>query len=136
VALGGSPGDSDAVPFVGDPNADGDQDGLSAFFEHAMARSDADPSDGALITLGMTSFDAGSGPQDYLKVSYTRNLAADDALFAVEQSTDLQAWTTLQVELVSIVNHGDGTATYSYRSAFPFGSHLREFLRLQVRSRP
>ena len=136
VALGGSPGDSDAVPFVGDPNADGDQDGLSAFFEHAMARSDADPSDGALITLGMTSFDDGSGPQDYLKVSYTRNLAADDALFAVEQSTDLQAWTTLQVELVSIVNHGDGTATYSYRSAFPFGSHLREFLRLQVRSRP
>lgn len=136
VARGGAPGESDAVPFVGDPNADNDQDGRSAFFEHAMGRSDADPSDGDLIDLGTTSYDDGLGFQDYLTISYTRNLAADDALFVVEQSFDLLAWDSLPVQLISVENHGNGTATYSYRSTFPFGSQVREFLRLRISSRP
>ena len=48
------------------------------------------------------------------------------------RSTDLLAWNGLQVELVTIVNNGDGTATYTYRSTFPIGSRVREFLRLRV----
>lgn len=132
VALGGSPGGTDAVLFVGDPNADVDQDGRSAFFEHVFAKSDSDPTDGDILTLGLTAFDDGFGEEDYLDITFTRNLAADDALLTVEISTDLLAWNGLQVELVTIVNNGDGTATYTYRSTFPIGSRVREFLRLRV----
>jgi hypothetical protein len=117
---------------VGDPNADVDQDGRSAFFEHVFATSDSDPTDGDILTLGLTAFDDGFGEEDYLDITFTRNLAADDALLTVEISTDLLAWNGLQVELVTIVNNGDGTATYTYRSTFPIGSRVREFLRLRV----
>ena len=42
-SIGGSPGqrDSPGIPFAGDPSADGDGDGLSAFAEYALGTSDA-----------------------------------------------------------------------------------------------
>ena len=64
-----------------------------------------------------------------------RNLAAEATTFEAEISSDLQSWNSLQVEIVEIDNHGDGTATYTYRSTFPFGSRTREFLRLKVTTR-
>lgn len=132
AVLGGTPGGSDQVPFIGDPNADGDNDGRTAFFEYALARSDADPTDGNIINLGFTSVDDGMGTQNFLDLSFTRNLAADGALFELELSTDLLTWDTLEVEVISIQNHGDGTATYTYRSTVPLGSRPREFLRLRI----
>ncbi len=133
VALGGSPGGDDSVPFAGDPGIDADQDGHSAFFEYATGGSDAEPVEDPVIALGLTSFnDGGAGLRNHLDISYKRNLSADEALFRAEISPDLQNWNSLDTHLVSIENHGDGTATYTYRSAFPIGARNREFLRLQV----
>ena len=133
VALGGSPGEDDSASFAGDPGIDADQDGRSAFFEFATGTSDANPVENPVIALGLTSLnDGGAGLRNHLDISFRRNLAADEALYHVEISTDLQNWNSLEVHLVSIENHGDGTATYTYRSEFPMGARNREFLRLQV----
>jgi len=133
VALGGAPGGDDSVPFAGDPGIDADQDGRSAFFEFATGSSDTEPAEDPVITLGLTSLnEGGAGLRNHLDISFRRNLAADEALYRAEISPDLQNWNSLDTHLVSIENHGDGTATYTYRSAFPIGARNREFLRLQV----
>ena len=133
---GGSPGSDDTIPFPGDPNADEDQDGRSAFFEYAVGGSDADPADSGGVAVGLTRLAGNDNGEllEYLEISFSRNLAADDAEFEAELSTDLQSWNTLEVEIVAIENHGDGTATYTYRSTRPFGARSREFLRLKVSS--
>ena len=133
VALGGAPGGDDSVSFAGDPSIDADQDGRSAFFEFATGSSDTEPVEDPIIALGLTSLnEEGAGLRNHLDISFTRNLAADEALYRAEISTDLQNWNSLEVRLVSIENHGDGTATYTYRSEFAMGARNREFLRLQV----
>ena len=134
---GGSPGANDTISFAGDPNSDEDQDGRSAFFEYALAGSDSDPTDTNGVSLGLTRIDReeGGGVNQFLDITFTRNLAAEATTFEAEISSDLQSWNSLQVEIVEIDNHGDGTATYTYRSTFPFGSRTREFLRLKVTTR-
>ncbi len=136
VAPGGSPGGDDSATFAGDPWIDADQDGRSAFFEYATGGSDAHPFEDPVIALGLTTFnEGGAGLRNHLDISYQRNLAADEALFRVEISPDLQNWKSLDAHLVSIENHRDGTATYTYRSDFPTGARSREFLRLHVTRR-
>ena len=135
LALGGSPGTDDAVLFVGNPTDDLDMDNQSAFLEHAVGKNDNDPTDGGVLTAGTTVYDDGFGPDDYLSVSFDRNLAADDAAFEVELSTDLQSWDPFPLVLTSIQNNGDGTATYTYRSITPLGQRPREFIRLVVSMR-
>ena len=130
------PGGDDSALFAGDPWTDADQDGRSAFFEYATGGSDAQPVEDPVIALGLTTFnDGGAGLRTHLEISYQRNLAADEALFRVEISPDLQNWNSLDAHLVSIENHRDGTSTYTYRSEFPVGARPREFLRLHVTRR-
>ena len=71
-------------------------------------------------------------PNDYLTISFTLDLAADDVQHAVEISSDLSAWASGpgNVEFVSRTNHGDGTATMVYRSADPISAASRYFVRL------
>ena len=86
---------------------------------------------------GSDTFDNGAGGSDeYLTLTYRRNLAADDAVFEVQVGTDLDSWDALGTVLVSTSPNGDGTETVTYRSTTPLASIPREFLRLQVSSRP
>ncbi len=127
VAGGGSPGTSDSVPFVGDPNVDGDGDGFTAFVEHAFGTSDAVSSSGpSMIT------DASR----HALLNFPRNLAADDVIYELQISPDLQTWTPVATEYAfeSETALGDGTSTVVWRSAVPFAG-LRQFLRLQVQAR-
>ncbi|MGC6466692.1 MAG: lamin tail domain-containing protein [Akkermansiaceae bacterium] len=136
--LGGTPGGSDATAFAGDPDLDLDGDGLSAFLEYAFGTSqgDAGPSPEANLILGTVETDNGAGGvENYLTLTFRRNLAADDVSFAVEISNDLKAWTQPGLLLVSSIPNGDGTAAVTYRSVQPLGSVEREFLRVRVVSR-
>lgn len=137
ASLGGSPGDTDSVTFLGDPDRDSDRDGRTAFFEHALARSDENPADGSIFNIGFVILDdrSGLGLQEFLELTFTRNLTADDALIEVETSTDLVTWSPLAAILTSRINHGDGTATDTYRSSASIDSSLRKFLRLKVTRR-
>ena len=127
VASGGSPAAGDSTAFVGDPDLDGDGDGLTAFVEHALGSSDASPNTGPSIT------DDEAGRQLF---EFSRNLAADDVIYEVQLSDDLIGWTPVagEFEFSSETVLGDGTSRVVWRSAVP-PSELREFVRLQVRSR-
>ena len=138
AGLDGSPGTTDAVGFSGDPDLDLDGDGLSAFLEHALGTIDGEPgsSPGALLQLGTISLDSGAGTtDDYLTLTYRRNLAADDVIYEVQSATDLGAWSALGTILVSANPNGDGTETVTHRSTTTIASLAREFIRLRVASR-
>ena len=135
VAIGGSPGGTDSIPFSGDPDDDGDADGLSAFYEYATGTSDGDGSQFALPVLSIGAVDVGGTIDDYLLFEFTINLAAEGVDYEVQKSTDLSAWSDAGGDLVlrSTSNNGDGTATVRYRSSAAFdGAELRAFYRLSV----
>ena len=121
VSPGGSPGASDAVDFEGNPDADPDGNGMSAFLEHGLGQAlppiviQIDPQDG-----GAT-------------ISFNRNLAADDVIFSIEVSRDLRVWATAGPEILESRDNGDGTAfeSWSVKEVPPDpGENL--FLRLRL----
>lgn len=79
----GTPGTTDATTFTGNPNADADQDGLTARMEYALGTSDTDGAPGNPL-----QWDAATGT-----IILTRALAADDAALILESSTELTAWS-------------------------------------------
>ncbi len=135
--FGGSPGGTDATPFVGDPDADGDRDGLPAFLEYALGSLAGDnaASPESYPQAGTGAYDNGGELAEYLTITYRRNLAADDALIEVEVATDLSAWSSIGTAYVSASYNGDGTETVTYRSTTPLADAPRQFIRLRVSSR-
>ena len=140
IAIGGTPGTSDATAFVGDPNADGDDDGSTAFLEYFLGTSDAIAGlDGLpFITIGLS--DDGLGTlRPYPTFSFQINLSADDVIYEVQRSTSLtiENWTSASaVEYVSMTDNGDGTAAVVWRSTTPISNFSGEFFRLLVIKRP
>ena len=84
VSAGGNPGTADIVSFVGDPHADDDGDGLVALLEYAVGSSDLVPGPSP---VGSKFVAAGE-----LRMSFSRNLAADDLVFEIQLSDDLVDW--------------------------------------------
>ncbi|MDE0861664.1 MAG: CotH kinase family protein, partial [Akkermansiaceae bacterium] len=127
----GSPGEGDGgTTFSGDPNADIDNDGLSAFAEYAFGTSDTDPAAGKGIVT--TSVD----DNGLFTVSFPKNSNATDAQIGVEISGDLIDWTPAgaMLALDSVIYNGDGTATVTYKSANPVAQGDRLFVRLRTSS--
>lgn len=135
VAVGGSPAGSDATSFVGDPNADGDGDGLGAFLEYFLGSSDAIAYSSVLPFLAEgTGASAG-----YPTFIFQINLAADDLVYEVQHSTDLTPvnWASAPaVSLVSLTDNGDGTATVVWQSNTLLADLPSQFMRLLVSERP
>ena len=136
TASGGSPGASDASTFTGDPEADGDGDSIVAFLEYAIGANDADGGDFLLLPSGtVASHDSGTGVVDeFLTLTFRRNLAADDLIYEVEVGSDLAGWST-STTFISRVNNGDGTSSEVYRSNTPLSAQIRQFIRLKVSER-
>ena len=136
---GGSPGTSDNTTFSGDPDADDDNDGLSALLEYALGSIQGDGafSPESIPQPGTEFFDDGSGQFDeYLTLTYRKNLAADDLTYEVEVGTDLSGWDPLGTTPVSATANGDGTETIVWRSLTPVKNLVREFIRLKVAQKP
>lgn len=136
---GGSPGTTDSTNFIGDPNADENNDGLTALLEYALGSTGGDgaTSPESFPKPGTQFFDDGSGQFDeYLTLTYRRNLAADDLDFEVQVGSDLSAWDPLGTTPVSATANGDGTETVVWRSLTPVKNLVREFIRLRVQQKP
>ena len=136
---GGSPGTSDSEVFAGNPAADLDHDGLSAFLEYALGSlaGEAGFSPESFVVVGSGFFDDGLGVlKEFPSYSYRRNLRADDVLVIVEVSANLAAWNDAGTVFVSSVANGDGTETVTVRGASPTSDEVRQFVRLRVSSRP
>ncbi len=116
---GGNPGSSDARAFVGDPNADLDNNGVPDLVDHALT------GDG----LPILSF---SGTT--VGLEYDRDLAADDVIVEIQVSTDLSTWTDgsglfSELEPIYLGAGGQRMRYEAQRTALPAG---RFFIRLQV----
>ena len=140
LAIAGTPGASDATTFVGDPNADADNDGSTAFLEYFLGSSDAVGNSDGLPAITRGFFDDGTGTvRQYPTFSFQINLAADDVTYEIQRSTSLDTgtWTSAPaVAYVSMTDNGDGTATLVWRSTTPISDLPREFFRLLVQERP
>ncbi len=76
--------------------------------------------------------------RSYPTFSFQMNLAADDIIFEVQHSPDLETgkWVAAEaMTLVSLNDNGDGTAQITLRSATPLDSLEREFFRLLIKPR-
>jgi hypothetical protein len=134
LAVGGTPGGSDAVNFSGDPAADADGDGLSALIEHALGSSDVDATSGADATSASS---VEIGDASYATFSYQLNPAAEDVTRSVESSDDLATWTNADAQLVELASavNADGTVTKTLQFATPLTGDSRQYFRLRVELR-
>ena len=127
AAVAGTPGGTDTLRFQGDPDGDGDRDGVSALVEHALGTSDADSASGS------SGVQAGPGGNGAVMVVVRRNLRAEDVVCRIETSLDLDTWLPSSTEptLVSQVAHGDSTVTETWAVAVPASANM-VFVRVRV----
>ena len=133
--VGGTPGLTSGAAFAGLPNGDSDGDGATDFFEYATGSNLNNPSSKYLPVVSIAPFSLIIGTDNYLKLTYRRNLAADGVKYVVQYSEGLGTWSggPEAVAYVGAHNNGDGTATVTYRSAVPVSSaHPSMFLQLSV----
>ncbi|MGJ8643183.1 MAG: lamin tail domain-containing protein [Luteolibacter sp.] len=132
---GGSPGEESSVGFAGNTDADGDEDGLTAFMEYALGSSDSVRGDSTVVS-DTESLMVDGETADYLTISFRRNLHSVNAVTILAQvGDDMSGWTGVpDVVLVSETDNLDGTSTVVYRSALPVGARLSgmEFIRLRL----
>ena len=130
VGPNGSAGIGDGVSFTGDPTADLDGDGFNAFAEYALGTSDTVANSIKDVLIPSTD---SSGA---FTVSYSRNLAADDALIIVEISPDLESWVPAgtNLELVEETS-ADGRSTYTFSLPGGVPNPEQFFVRLSIMER-
>lgn len=82
----GTPGETDSIPFSGDPLADLDQDGVPAILEYVFGSSDTDPASGPGLVR------AGPVVPDWITLEFPHRPGTDSAIATVEYSPDLRSW--------------------------------------------
>jgi hypothetical protein len=137
TGLGGNPDSSDTTLLVGDPGADDDLDHFDKLLEHAFGTSDFDPADtNGTSSASLANLKVDDVFDDYLTITYRRNLAADDVVIIPELSVDLVTWLSGEAHLIFVsgIHQGDGTSLVTYRTALPQDPSAisRVFLRLRV----
>jgi hypothetical protein len=142
--LGGSPGAAEPAGITygawassngiqGKPNDDDDDDGLSNYWEFLFGSQPDLASDAPVFGLTIQSIDVDGEIDDYLFLTFRKNLRADASL-TVEVSSDLITWSPdhAMIEPVSKADNGDGTATVTVRLARPIGQgQSQAFVRLR-----
>ena len=142
--LGGSPGKAEQAGLTytawaasnvikGKPNDDDDRDGLSNYWEFLFGSRPDLASDAPVFGLTVQSIDVDGVVNDYLFLTFRKNLSANASL-TVEVSSDLITWSPdpASIKPVSKTNNGDGTATLTFRFADPVGQgQSRNFIRLR-----
>ncbi len=87
----------------------------------------------------INGFAHGEDLVDYMTFTYTRNRAADDVLFTVPISPDLQNWISegdASILPVNRIENEDGPETLTYRYAEPASGYDRLFGRVLIQHLP
>jgi hypothetical protein len=122
TTIGGNAGTSDALPAPANPLADDDANGWCNLLEYA-----------AVMPVAPATLDA----TGHLTLAFTRNLAADDAIYIVETSSDLSTWNGgAAVERVSQANPIGATVVETWRVVDAAAGNGRQFIRLRAQVRP
>lgn len=99
---------------------------------------------------GTGALDAGSVPamavstvveddQDFLAITYTRNVDRPDIVLRVEFSTDLVDWVSgpaITAPVLPPVVHADGTERLTEACLIPIGTGLGQYLRIRIELSP
>jgi len=131
VEVQGNPGSGNSIAFVGDPLADNDHDGLTALLEYALGLNDTVvQTEGEVLTGGIDI-------EGRFNITFTRNLAADDARVILQVSSDLQSWAEAGefMELSQENHNGDGTIKYQFRVSNGVAVNHPLFVRLLIVAR-
>lgn len=112
-------------PAVASPMVDADSDGLTNLEEYAFG-TNGNGSDTAPITLDTTPI----GPDDFLRLTVTKNPAATDVTIEVQSTTELAnelSWTS-----VGLVIEEDSPTILRVRHNTPTGTGPPRFMRVRV----
>jgi hypothetical protein len=121
--------------FVGDPNGDDNGNGIGNFLEYSLAPPGVEP---VLPATGMETFTVSEATENYMTLTYTRNVAADDVEFTPQISANLFDWlddTDGIFTAVRRIENGDGTETITLRLNNPVSATATLFGRLSVQGR-
>lgn len=121
----GNPSASDAATFTGTPTDDADSDGLNAFLEYTLGRSDATP-DAAVMALQRE-------PAGTCLLTFSSLLNADDAVLSIETATNLPAFNPVAATLIASSQAGT-LLTQTWRISPPVGAS-QFFVRVRATSR-
>jgi hypothetical protein len=130
---GGSPGETDVVPFPASPSADGDGNGERDLIDYALGNDLGLPPILPAFTLEP---DVTGGPAT-LRLICSLSLGAERAELAVFFSADLVTWRdgAPDLETVSMEPLGDGRALVTWRVKPPLRDEPRVFMQLRVTER-
>jgi hypothetical protein len=129
---GGNPGTTEATAFAGNPDDDLDGDGMSAFLEHALGTSDAQPGD-----AGGNFFLAPGLEDNAIHYSFVKSGTADDVVYDIQHSLDLAGWTTVPAGFATLIDmqpEASGRVRETWQVELSPGTP-QYFLRLFVSSR-
>lgn len=137
--VGGNPGSTDATSYVawkaanGVPSddSDDDMDGIKAILEYVLGGDPNAPSGGILPVGEVMPVEVATVLDDYLVIDIRRRSGADDVSVGAEISDDLGNWLETPIFMQSFAN-GDGSETLRFRSATPFSSQPRQFIRAKA----
>ena len=143
---GGSPGDEEqaGLPYdvwasefllQGGPLDDEDGDEIINFFEFLYGSSPLDPSDAPKPVASIQSLEIDGSTGDYFTLTFNENSATRGSL-TVEVSNDLVNWSDdpSLTEMVSRIDNGNNTSTFTIRLASPIGTDQEKtYLRLRGR---
>jgi hypothetical protein len=117
---------------ISEPAVDHDKDGLSNLAEYAFGcdpyTSDYSRAQGQFHTVSV-------GGVNYPALTYRSNGAPEiysDLVFQVEQSSDLQTWSSSGIVPHSVVRQADGTQLITVCGSQPVSSLQRYFMRVNV----
>ncbi|MDB4747141.1 hypothetical protein OAF95_02605, partial [Akkermansiaceae bacterium] len=123
LTVHGTPGSRGG--FFGDPDADDDGDGQSAFGEYAFNTSDANAGEnGTLIIL--------SGAGDRAEVGFMSNIDAIGVRFVIEWSQDLASWQIALQRDAEVKDLGGGRLWNRYEIEVDGAEERPVFLRVRA----
>lgn len=122
--------DLDANQSLAGLDADPDGDGISNLLEYAFGLDPLDPSREGLPKMAIENIDGAA----YLTITYRRPTEASDILYQVTASPDLDAWSEIDQEGLTLrIDPGeDGIDRVTVRDEAPVNGAGRRFLRIEV----
>lgn len=141
AAIGGAPGMPDTalssgyedwktVNGITNDLSDSDRDGLSALAEYATGNNPNVANGAPVITLGLVTVE----PDSYLSITYQQGLDVTDILFEIQESSDLENWTTIPAPILveEKVDPATQTKKVTRRLSNPVTQDTKKFLRVRM----